>query len=465
MKYVSPFQPNAWQKEVYCDKSRIVVMSGTAGSGKSRVAGEKIHAVATKYPGSSSLILRKAARELNNTVLLPFDTTVIKGCTNVKRQTSKAYYEYNNGSRIFYGGMYDDREREKIRGIGSDGEIDFIWMDEGSAFLAEDFEEAMGRLRGIAAPWQQFLITTNPDSKEHWIYKRLIETKKASCYFSSWKNNPRYQNTNYGKSLAELSGVRYKRLAEGLWVTAEGAVYEEFDTTLHVIKPFEIPRSWRRIRSIDFGFKNPFVCQWWAIDHDDRMYLYRELYAAEKIVEDWAKLISEMTGKEHIGVTVTDHDAEDRATLERHGISSIAAWKDIVPGIQNIQARLRIQRDGKARLYMFENALKYPDDRLISTKKPYSTQQEFASYVYEKGKDGKPIKEEPVKKDDHGMDAMRYAAAYVDGLRDRYASIPNDPMLAKNVDRAFSDLSYQNPFSSRPNPDAWWMETKEGQFS
>jgi hypothetical protein len=43
-------------------------------------------------------------------------------------------------------------------------------------------------------------------------------------------------------------------------------------------------------------------------------------------------------------------------------------------------------------------------------------------YAWPKGSDGKPLKEVPVDADNHGMDALRYLVAEVDGLRDAATS-------------------------------------------
>ena len=61
------------------------------------------------------------------------------------------------------------------------------------------------------------------------------------------------------------------------------------------------------------------------------MYLYRELYRTHELVEDMARLITKLSHGEKIEATITDHDAEDRATLERYGIYSIPAFKDVSP--------------------------------------------------------------------------------------------------------------------------------------
>jgi len=210
--------------------------------------------------------------------------------------------------------------------------------------------------------------------------------------------------------------VRYLRLRKGLWVAAEGTVYEEYDPAIHKIAAFPIPKEWRRIRVIDFGYTNPFVCQWWAQDPEGRLYRYRELYGTKKIVADWAVEINRLSEGESIEATVADHDAEDRATLDKAGIYSVPAIKDVTPGIQAVAKRLRRREDGKPGLYLVEGALVSRDSALDDARKPACTEEEVDCYVWAKGQDGKPNKEIPVKENDHGLDATRYAVAFFDGV-------------------------------------------------
>lgn len=451
-----PFIPNEWQRKAFLDTSPIVLLSGTAGSGKSRIAGEKAHAYALKYPGASILFTKKTFSSLRNTMLIPFENEVLQGCPYVKPLKSENCYVYDNGSRIFYAGMANEKERERIRGIGLQGGLDYIWADEANAFLREDLQELFPRMRGKAASWKQIFMTTNPDSPGHHLYQDFILTKKANIYYSSYKDN-KYNPNDYEEQLMMMSGIQALRLREGLWVQAEGAVYADFRRDIHIIRRFEISPHWRRIRSIDFGYKNAFVCQWWAIDHDGRMYLYRELYQTEKIVEDHARRIMELSQGEKIEATIADHDAEDRATLARHGISTMAAFKMVTPGVQNIQSRLPVQKDGKPRLMIFEDALIDPDRKLIEVKKPYATIQEFDRYIYAKPKENRPLEEEPLKEDDHGMDAMRYAAAYIDNLQEEYTPIVTSSVLAQSVSKTFEHLYLpKHHFRSEPQDKEFW---------
>ncbi len=195
---------------------------------------------------------------------------------------------------------------------------------------------------------------------------------------------------------------------------AEGAVYPGYNPALHLIDPFPIPADWRRFRVIDFGYTNPFVCQWWAQDNDGRLYRYRELYMTGRTVRAHAAQINALSSGEQIETTIADHDAEDRATLAEHGIFTTAAEKAITTGIQAVSERLAVAGDGRARLFFMRDALVEADDTLEERKLPTCTEEEIEGYAWPKAADGKPIKEQPVKENDHGVDALRYLAMYVD---------------------------------------------------
>ena len=60
------------------------------------------------------------------------------------------------------------------------------------------------------------------------------------------------------------------------------------------------------------------------------------------------------------------------------------------------------------------NSLVSADDWLLEQKLPTCTEQEFENYMWHKFQDGKPNKELPVDKDNHGMDPLRYGVMYVD---------------------------------------------------
>lgn len=392
-----------------------MLLTGSAGGGKSRLAAEKVHGYLLRYPNAMGLMLRKIRQSMTNSTVLFMDREIIGSDPRVRHYPSKLRFEYANGSVLAYGGMANEEQREQIRSIGTAGGVDIVWMEEATGFTETDYNEVLARMRGKAAPWTQVILSTNPDVPTHWIYQRLMVGGEAQVYKSSALDNPS-NPASYIDNLQKLTGILYDRLVLGLWKQAEGAVYDTYDPTVHVIDPIPIPPLWRRIRAVDFGYTNPFVCLWFAMDNDGRMYLYRELYHTGRIVEDHARQIVELSQGERIEATVCDHDAEDRATLERHGIPTMGAKKDVSPGLQAVAQRLRVAGDGKPRLYLFRDALVERDRELAKAYKPLCTVDEFPAYVWQVSKDGRPVKEVPVKVNDHGMDAMRYAVMYIDGV-------------------------------------------------
>jgi PBSX family phage terminase large subunit len=305
-------------------------------------------------------------------------------------------------------------------------EYDIVYYMEVIEGSETDWEQLITRLRNYVIPWQQIIGDTNPGAPMHWL--KLREARGVlKMLNASHKDNPTLwdqvrkvwtaRGEDYLKKLKNLSGVRKLRLLNGIWAATEGAVYENWDAAVHLIDPFEIPSDWRRVRVIDFGFTNPFVCQWWAIDPDERLYLYREIYMSQRIVADHAQRILELSEGETYEATIADHDAEDRATLAKAGIRTKAAYKAVMQGIQAVQKRLKAAGDGRPRIFIFRDTLDELDTELEAHKKPLCTVQEIDAYVWHRGADGKANKEEPVKIDDHGVDAIRYVVAYVDRIK------------------------------------------------
>lgn len=415
-RYTAPYKPLEWQIAPWRDVSKVMLLTGSAGGGKSKVAAEKIHGYCKKYPGATAIGLRKAREFASKSVVY-----AIKGAIgdddSVKYNASDLIFRYDNGSQIFIAGMRDDNQRQALRSINGDGSADIIWGEEANALTEDDHNELLARLRGTASSWRQIIYTTNPDHPRHWIKLRLMDGGEASVYHSKAEDN-RYNPSDYLETLSGLTGVLGQRLRDGQWVQAEGVVYDEFRESLHVVEPFDIPMSWRCFRSIDFGYSNPFVCQWWAMDHDGRLYMYREIYMSHRTVKVHSEQINALTGDEWIENTVADHDAEDRATLAENGIQTVAANKPISRGIQAVKERLKVAGDGKPRIFFFRNALVELDDRMDTMKKNTSSVQEISIYSWPKGVDGKPVKELPIDDDNHGMDAMRYMVMHVDaGIR------------------------------------------------
>ncbi len=421
---VEPYAPYGSAAALFRAKDPEVLLSGPAGTGKSRACLEKLYLCALKYSGMRALIVRKTRASLTQTGLITFERKVLPPGSRVKRNTTTDSYKLPNGSEIVCAGL--DNE---VRIMST--EYDMVFVQEATELTESDWESLTTRLRNNVMPYQQLIADCNPSHPKHWL-KQRCDRGHCRLIACTHQDNPtlwdrtREAWTRLGQTylatLDRLTGVRALRLKDGKWAASEGMVYKDWDDQVHVIDPFEIPADWRRIRVIDFGFTNPFVCQWWAVDGDNRMYRYREIYMTQRLVEDHARQIKEVEGEgETIEATICDHDAEDRATLERHlGCDTLAAHKAVSEGIQANQARLRVQKDGRARVFFFRDALVEVDTGLEERKLPLSTVDEAPGYEWAKSNTG-TSKEAPVKQNDHGMDTWRYATAYVDELGEQKA--------------------------------------------
>jgi len=406
------FAPRGAVKQLWQSRDFETIVSGPAETGKTWGCLQYADALLWKYAGAQGAIVRKTFKSAVASAVRTFRRIVgDRSPLRFYGGDKPEWIDYPNGSRLWVIGLDDP---QKVLS----SERDFFFVNQAEELTLDDWQTLTTRCtgRGATMPYTRIFGDCNPGPPTHWIKHRaslrLLESRH--------EDNPTLYD-DAGELTAQgiitmgvldaLTGVAKERLRYGRWAAAEGVVYEGYNAN-HLIDPFPIPSSWRRIRAIDFGFTNPFVCQWWAFDGDGRMYRYREIYRTNRIVEDHARDIIRLSAGENIEATVSDHDREDRETLHRHGVRTVAANKAIKPGIEEVESRFRKAGDGKPRIFFLRDALVERDEELLAKRQAICTEQEFALYVYPKGVDGRPIKEEPVKEHDHGMDAMRYAVRY-----------------------------------------------------
>lgn len=378
------YHPRGSAVELFNKRDREILVSGPAGTGKSRACLEKLHILCLKHPGITCLIVRKTLASLGSTALKTYREIVAVEAFesglidyyggSAEKPPQYRYYNGPNGevgSTIVIGGM------DKPSKVMS-SEYDVIYVQEAVELNEDDWQALTTRLRNWKLSFQQLVADTNPDKPTHWLMTRC-STKGTTMLESRHEENPELfdangnlteRGTEYMATLDALTGVRYLRLRKGLWVAAEGIIYDEWDPAVNLIDRFEIPQSWVRWWTVDFGYVHPFVLQRWAEDGDGRLYLYAEQYQTRRLVEDHARdVLSQVCPgadpKAEPGAhgtwiepkpraIICDHQASDRATLERHlGLSTVPANKTVSAGIQAVQSRLRAAGDGKPRLFRY----------------------------------------------------------------------------------------------------------------
>lgn len=424
------YTPRGTARELLLCRDPEVLVSGPVGTGKSRACLEKLHILALLHPGMRGLMVRKTKESMLNSILPMWRNQVAKEALEAGKMEwfggsgqEAAQFRYKNGSIITTAGM------DKSSRIMS-SEYDIAYVQEARELEEEHWEDIKTRLRNNVISFQQLIADTNPDAPTHWLKVRC-DSGKTTIFYSTHKENPRLYDDNgnitpFGKSYIEenintLTGTRYQRNAKGLWVAAEGIIYEEFLPSVHVVDRFEVPQDWQRFWTVDFGMVHPLVLQWWAVDPDGKLYLYREIFHTKITIDEQfaAHILAQVTdanGKwtePKPSQIITDHQAQERVQLERQlGMGTIPANKDVLNGIGAVQVRFRDKR-----LFLMKDSVVSRDQKLVDAKKPASTIEEIPGYVWDTGA-GKKLKEAPKKENDDGCDAMRYMVSHLD-LRGR----------------------------------------------
>jgi hypothetical protein len=444
------YKPYGALKEFFMYRGPECIASGPYDTGKTLCMMQKLNWLMWHFENSHALLVRKSYSSLLTSALVTYYNKVLPYRPGDQRCPVDIYgggvpqhITYPNGSRIILGGLDIP---EKVLS----SEYDFIAVPQAEELSLHDWEQLLGRCSGRAgnAPWHQLMGDCNPDVPGHWIVNRdslkvfhtrhvdnptLFKRDRDGDLVLDKAGNPVTTDGGKGriKILQSMTGLRYKRGYLGLWVGAEGQVYEGFDPSVHIVDPHDLwdggkpPDHWKMYRAIDFGYTHPFVCQWWVADEDERLYLYREMYMSKRTVrahilgpEGTANGIVSYSGSEKYRATICDHDAEGRAELHEYGIPTIAADKRIQIGIEKVQDRLRVREDGRPRIFFCKNSLVEVDETLRDNYQPVRTTEEFAGYVWRKleGRKEQTSKDEvPIRTADHGMDAMRYMVMHLDG--------------------------------------------------
>lgn len=426
--YKIKYHPYGAAKEIFALRDDELLMAGPKGTGKSLGMLHKLHLVLSKYEGSKGFMCRKTRTSMTNSCLDMFQKMILKPPDKVRFHKQDQHFLYPNQSLLAVIGL------DNVDRLNS-SEWDIGYMQEATEATENDWEICTACIRHGVVPYQQMMGDCNPDKPSHWLKVRC-DKGLTRMLLSKHEDNPKFfdqstqqwtvEGARYMAKLQRLSGVRFKRLYKGEWAAAEGIVYEDWDTHVHLLSRNDLPIDWvdwPHYWSLDFGHTHPFVWQDWMEDPKGRLYLNREMYITKRLVEDIAREIMAITeGCPPPLAVIGDHDAEGRAVFERHtGYYVAPAFKQIQPGIQAVQKRLRNDWEGRPGLFILRDALVFEDAELKDKGYPYSTEQEMDGYVWDAEHNRKvnSKKDElPLDKDNHGMDAKRYMVAFIDSLAD-----------------------------------------------
>lgn len=403
-----PMQNLRWQTDPRHDTSRVILLTGSAGGGKSHIAAQKLHDFCLRYRGATALVVRKARVSITNSAAEFLQQSVIGDDPRVRHIPSKSRFEYANRSKLMYTGLDDEEQRKRIRSIGGRGGIDIAWMEEATEFEEDDFNAVLARLRGQAAPWRQVILTTNPDAPTHWIYRRLIAGGEARVYYSGASDNT-HNPGDYIKTLQSLTGVEGDRLARGQWVQASGVVFDTWSDPGTVDDAAEyVPDAGPIYWAMDDGYSagsaphsggrdpntglyvadsHPRVILWVQQRDDGRLCVFKEDYRCLTLSDVH---IADALAQPYPAPDVVAHgpgSAEIRGRLFAAGLMPHQSTANVEESIKELRRAVAPDANGWRRVLVHSRCVQL--------------RAEMMSYRYDAA-NGKPIKQF-----DHGPDALR----------------------------------------------------------
>lgn len=342
-----------------------VLFGGAAGGGKSY--GQMVDTLlfALKYPGSKQLVLRRTFSELDKSLIrLSLSLFPKKIYTfNSSSHTGK----FKNGSCVDFGYCATENDVYQYQSA----EYDVIRFDELTHFTEAQYIYLISRVRGANPFPKQIKSSTNPGGVGHgWVKRRFVDRGKRGTGFTgedgmtrifipSLLDDNRFLSEGdpkYRERLLALPERERKALLYGDWNIFEGQYFTEFQRDTHVIAPFEIPRSWRKFRTIDYGLDR-LACLWLAVSPEGDFYLYREYCESGLSISAAARAILERTPEgEEIYATLAPPDLWSRSQetgktkaslFSEYGINFTKTSNEREAGWLALK-ELLAKRDGKA---------------------------------------------------------------------------------------------------------------------
>ena len=289
-----------------------------------------------------------------------------------------------------FGGK-DERSQDLIQGITLAG----VLFDE-VALMPESFvNQATGR---CSVDGSKFWFNCNPDGPHHWFKTGWIDkaAEKNLLYLHFTMDDNLSLTEKIKQRYASLySGVFYQRYILGLWVVAEGIIYDMFSAARHIIDKITHYDGEKYYISCDYGTQNATVFLLWKSEADGNWCCIDEYYysgrdeSTQKTDNAYADdLEAFIAGRKIEAIVIDPSAASFIALLKERGYKIRKARNDVLDGIRFVGTLLNLEK-------------------IHFHKKCVNTIKEFSSYVWdekacERGED------KPIKQHDHAMDATRY---------------------------------------------------------
>lgn len=381
------------QAELIDDKTRFLLITGSAGSGKTIFCCLKTILYAIEHPKARIGVFRSTLPALRETAWLEIRTLLDKFKIDYDENKTNAIITLSNESTISFTPLDDDK---KIRSLN----LDYVFVEQCEEVSEEIFDELALRVRGEVSlnSYGQILLIAQPGPKTHWIYKRFYQVKANDPDYKtehfSYLDNPylKEDQRKYYEGLKETNYDRWRTHALGEWISSSKQIF---------VNNWSVGLNDRRfydfyVGGVDFGWNNP-SCFLLIGFYDDEAYVIDEVYGSELTTTEFLNQIDEMLRSHDLNFSEIDSvyaDAADPQSIEifcREGLNTY-------PSVKDVKAKIDTTRE--TRIHIAESCV-----NLI---------RELPEYEWKKNKDGELL-EEPVKKNDHSIDALCYGIYGVRG--------------------------------------------------
>ncbi|MBP3950328.1 PBSX family phage terminase large subunit [Bacillus suaedae] len=296
----------------------------------------------------------------------------------------------NGITNYFYifGGK-DESSQDLIQGITLAG----MFFDE-AALMPESFvNQATAR---CSVDGSKLWYNCNPAGPFHWFKLEYIDKLKEKNYVHlhfTMDDNLSLSERIKARYKRMYSGVFYQRYILGLWVLAEGIIYDMFDKDVHIKPTIERPYTEYYV-AIDHGTQNPTAFGLWG-KHKHTWYKTKEYHydgrkqGKQKTDVEYSNDLQAFVGHIRVKGVIVDPSAGSlKAQLKQDRFNVIDAKNDVSDGISNVANALNRM------IILYNDCCK-------------ETFREFSSYVWDK-KAADKGEDKPVKQNDHQLDSDRY---------------------------------------------------------
>lgn len=306
-----------------------------------------------------------------------------------KRADNLMVVSHGDTANLFYffGGK-DESSQDLIQGITLAG----VFFDE-VALMPESFvNQATAR---CSVKGSKFWFNCNPEGPEHWFYKNWIlkcRSKRMLYLHFTMNDNMTMAPEIRERYESEWHGVFYQRYILGLWVLAEGLVYNFLDEYITDNQP----RGAEYYISVDYGTLNPFSAGLWSVTGSKAVrikeYYYDGRNKKKQLTdEEYCNEIEKLAKGQTITKVIVDPSAASFITaLKRRGFRVQQADNSVLDGIRRTAVYLK-------------------NGNIMIHRSCTDAIREFGLYRWDEKKTSDTV----VKENDHAMDDIRYFCSTV----------------------------------------------------